>query len=598
MDCHSAKSLMHALAVKSLSAEQTAELTEHITNCPRCAEDMSRYQEMERRIVLAIRAWRRISAPETLRDKVHRALETGDTSLVATVKKDLSVPHLAPKVAVVGRRREKVWKHRSISLRPRWARLRRWGAVAAAAAVLIVALLLVRGREEEVPPREVAVAQEEAPAPVGERVAVVQERAAPPRAESGVEVTEQPKLEEVAPEREPERVAEVPSESRQAPKVAEKPADAQPSIMETERPVIRLALIAGSIYHKRKGAEKWSKVTKAAEGMYLERGDSLDTRSGRARIELEGVGSVCCNRNTWLAFNESGCRLHKGEVCCDLAGKKVKTMRFEVASASGVVRHLGTRFSVKVTPAGTTVTVADGRVEVENEKGRAEVEGGFQLRVRKGRKPDRPRKVDAERLLAWAVWGAIAEVFSDDFNDSPLGRWPKGWARHRTEAAKRSGFLVLEDRARPREHFIGCPDPPARTTQHAFIPLGEWPERFAVSFRMRPSGRRNTRAGVQFEDGREHPSFEYDAAASVFRIDWPRGAVLKKVSLRLAPNVWHEWRISVEGRRYSVAVDGKRLMDIELADFGPVTRASLVSRGLDAAQYDDVEVKGPQLNRR
>ncbi len=187
-------------------------------------------------------------------------------------------------------------------------------------------------------------------------------------------------------------------------------------------------------------------------------------------------------------------------------------------------------------------------------------------------------------------------LFADSFDASPVNQWPAGWRRHPTEPAARSGFVVIQKGA---ERFIGCPRPPA-ASQHALVPVSEFGPAFAVSFRLRLSGPRVTRAGVEVSDARGmDPAFEYDNQKGVVRADWPRGKALRRVPFRLAPGTWSEWKVAVEGRRFTVTVDRRAVLALEMAEFGTVKEVSLVSRGDDSAQFDDVTVLSlPVAGRR
>lgn len=61
------------------------------------------------------------------------------------------------------------------------------------------------------------------------------------------------------------------------------------------------------------------------------------------------------------------------------------------------------RFSIKVEPNSTTVTVVEGSVVVEDDKENTEIKGGFQAVLRKGRRFPIPREIDALTLVRWAT---------------------------------------------------------------------------------------------------------------------------------------------------------------------------------------------------
>jgi hypothetical protein len=240
-------------------------------------------------------------------------------------------------------------------------------------------------------------------------------------------------------------------------------------------------------------------------------------------------------------------------------------------------RVLGTRLFLSAEPGATRLEVTEGRVRLVRRADGASVD------------------VTADHYALVSAGPALAArplpaLFQDGFDASPLNEWPRGWLKHQTEPANRSGFAVLEERGRPRERFAGCSSVLGGTTQHAVLPLADWPSSFAVSFRMRLTGNRSDRAGIEIDDGRQDQSFQYDAQASAVEMDWPRNTATRQAPLRLAPGVWSEWTVSVDGTRFRVVVDRKPLLDADIPNYGRVRGASLVTRGADPAQFDDVKV--------
>jgi len=254
--------------------------------------------------------------------------------------------------------------------------------------------------------------------------------------------------------------------------------------------------------------------------------------------------------------------IRRGSVWADVA-KQPQPMR--ILSPHGEAKVLGTTLRLRV-DAGTRLEVEEGKVELRNLAGkRVEVASG--------------QYATGEELIAHPL---PSLVFGDTFDGSPANEWPSGWLKH-SDGLPRSGFVV-------QDKVLACPKPPARTTQHAIFPVDVWPSKFTLTYRMKLTGSRTDRAGVEIDDDRQDPSLEYDAVAGVVRVDWPRGKVLKQVPYRIAPGTWTDWSIGVDGRQVRISIDRKPVLDLELADFGRVRGASLVSRGADGAQFDDVKV--------
>jgi len=151
----------------------------------------------------------------------------------------------------------------------------------------------------------------------------------------------------------------------------------QPTRVETQttRPLGRVANVMGGVFYRRGGSEKWFK---GVEGTHLMPGDAVDTRAGMMSAELENGAAVCFNRRTIAVLGTDDIRVDSGEVYCDIHGRKKP---FDIVTENGTVRHIGTAFSVKITPVGTVVTVAEGKVEVSNAQGKVEIQAGYQVNI-------------------------------------------------------------------------------------------------------------------------------------------------------------------------------------------------------------------------
>lgn len=167
---------------------------------------------------------------------------------------------------------------------------------------------------------------------------------------------------------------------------------------------------------------------RAIAGIQLLDGDRIDTRTGMVRLDLDGA-VIYANRGTVFPMRTTGAgrtalvELSRGEVFVENGGREVL-----VETPDGLISPMGTRFDVKRLPAGTTVTVEEGAVEVRAKRqpneadalaaearpqaapadgarlwiGKAvRVEAGLQTRVRRGTPPTAPVKVDVSRALTW-----------------------------------------------------------------------------------------------------------------------------------------------------------------------------------------------------
>jgi hypothetical protein len=201
---------------------------------------------------------------------------------------------------------------------------------------------------------------------------------------------------------------------------------------------------------------------------------------------------------------------------------------------------------------------------------------------------------DLDKRLAWAMIGSISGrrvIFRDDFSGSPLGKWPKGWRKNDNDRDKRSGFVILRDAARPANRCLGYDKPASGLTQHAGIPTRAWGASFVLAFRMRLTGNRNTRAGIEvWPSAGDAVSVEYNASISALRFGkftdtW---RYVEKRSMELPANRWSVLKLSVRGDAITVSLDGQTMFARRRDLAGNVYGISLISSGNDAAEFDDV----------
>lgn len=118
-------------------------------------------------------------------------------------------------------------------------------------------------------------------------------------------------------------------------------------------------------------------------------------------IGLSGPSYVKMHENTRLKVgNERTLNLESGRIWLKVSNDE--RAYFRVQTPTGDITVFGTVFDVQVTDYGTIVTVAEGTVQVENERTFIELNGGQQVEVTPGRKPLEKVAVNAKDLLAWA----------------------------------------------------------------------------------------------------------------------------------------------------------------------------------------------------
>lgn len=142
------------------------------------------------------------------------------------------------------------------------------------------------------------------------------------------------------------------------------PAD-QPA---SQSAIARVERIAGYVLYARGGQGHWKR---AIAGISLLPGDRLDTRTGMARLAMDGGATVYASRGTVLqalrALTGDGeahlLNLSRGELYVE-SGKK----RVHVESADGLFSPVGTRFDVKRTRIKTILVVLAGAVRAQVRK--------------------------------------------------------------------------------------------------------------------------------------------------------------------------------------------------------------------------------------
>ncbi len=118
-------------------------------------------------------------------------------------------------------------------------------------------------------------------------------------------------------------------------------------------------------------------------------------------IGLVGPSYVKLHENTRLKVeHERELSLERGRIWLKVSNND--RAYFRVFTPSGDITVFGTVFDVHVTDRGTTVTVAEGTVQVENERTFTVLHSGEQVELMPGRKPLRKVAVDAHTLMAWA----------------------------------------------------------------------------------------------------------------------------------------------------------------------------------------------------
>lgn len=342
-------------------------------------------------------------------------------------------------------------RKRPAAVRRRWHFLP-YVAAAAAAAVVLGLLFLLPGVGGVGGDRTDGLAVSPEDRPAAQETSEARQPENEPGKPEGLSVDERIEI-VAAPEPESVEIDEIPTgfsgervartEDTNDPETAGEPElAAEPdthATMDTTRNPASVGFVRGKArYRRRDGAKSFQVI----DGIRFGPGDSLDTLLGAVRIDFEGA-AVFCGKGVRLSFVPSGLRVEDGEIVCDVSGG---ADRLGVLTADGVVRHIGTRFSVKVLPGETVVTVAEGEVELETTAGKARLSEGLQAEMSRGREPGRPRKVDAVHEMAW-VRGLFPRVTTGLEVFLPLGEGAGHVAHGITRAGTPINLTVPEEGA-------------------------------------------------------------------------------------------------------------------------------------------------------
>lgn len=115
-------------------------------------------------------------------------------------------------------------------------------------------------------------------------------------------------------------------------------------------------------------------------GAALTVGSGLDTGEARAALQLANGAVVRLDRGTRLQLLDAErIALQRGGTYIDTEGADIGV---EVITPAGRVRDIGTRFEVRLVPAGLRVRIRDGAVVLEHERGSYEGRRGEELQLR------------------------------------------------------------------------------------------------------------------------------------------------------------------------------------------------------------------------
>jgi FecR protein len=209
--------------------------------------------------------------------------------------------------------------------------------------------------------------------------------------------------------------------------------------------VARVHRISGTILVS-SGRERASEIS--AQGTRLRTGDRMETTgTSRVAFTLDSGESVRLDRNT-VAVLESARRLTltRGAVYIDSGGQPADS-GLQVSTSHGTVRHIGTRFEVRLLDSSLRVRVRDGAVAIDARNRTWTSHAGDGLLFVRDREPER------QAITAfgpdWSWISELAEPFRLEgatvlsFLEWVSAEQGRGWRFENASTESRAGKIVL-----------------------------------------------------------------------------------------------------------------------------------------------------------
>ena len=200
-----------------------------------------------------------------------------------------------------------------------------------------------------------------------------------------------------------------------------------PRFAATPVAVASVAIASGDVRVTSGWLDRWHDVT---AGQTLLEGQTLETGpEGRGALALRGGISARLDRGSRLVVAAADrLELERGTIYVDSGTGPAPAAPLDVVTPTGSVRHVGTRYQVRLLDAGVQVRVRDGTVEWRSSAGSVERSGpGQQLTISNN------GRVERGRVPAYGTaWDWTMEVSpSIDIDGMPLSRF-LAWAARET----------------------------------------------------------------------------------------------------------------------------------------------------------------------
>jgi ferric-dicitrate binding protein FerR (iron transport regulator) len=146
-------------------------------------------------------------------------------------------------------------------------------------------------------------------------------------------------------------------------------------------PVATMAIALDEVRVKSGWLQRWQP---AVVGQILAAGESLETGThGRAAIALPGIASARLDHDTRVRFTTADLLvIERGALYVDAGIELPGDSRLAVETPSGLVRHIGTQYEVRLDGSNIRLRVREGRVEWRSNSGAVERgQAGEQLMI-------------------------------------------------------------------------------------------------------------------------------------------------------------------------------------------------------------------------
>ncbi|MDF1667547.1 MAG: FecR family protein, partial [Planctomycetota bacterium] len=287
--------------------------------------------------------------------------------------------------------------------------------------------------------------------------------------------------------------------------------------------------------------------------------------------ELGPKSNAALNGGSFARFN-----LATGSAILTI-NPQAKDSPFQLETPHSQVKVLGTQFQLTVNEESTTLEVREGKVRITRKS------DGKSLTARARDRAEIGPRIFRKRRMPKAKRSKQQFIFRENFEKRPLKNWPKSFREKNPES---SGFVTIQ---RNKNKFMSCQG--SNQIQRAYLPFDKFPAPFTVQFRIRLTGKENSRIGLNLwnETDKQRYAVAYDKQAGLFKVyQGKAGKPLASSSAQLAITQWHDIKVSISKKSIAIFVSDRAVLSVDTPVSLKISAVSIVTLGKDAAEFDNV----------